>query len=42
MKVQKSKMVTIEIPIGVFAALKQTTDEFAISLRANSRCGKMV
>ncbi len=33
MKVPKTKTVTIEIPIGVFAALKQTTDEFAQSLR---------
>jgi len=33
MKVQKSKTVTIEIPISVFSALKQTTEEFAISLR---------
>jgi predicted HTH domain antitoxin len=33
MKIPKSKMVTIEVPIGVFSALKQTTEEFAISLR---------
>ena len=33
MEIQKSKTIKIEMPIGVFSALKQTTDEFAISLR---------
>ncbi|MCK5523535.1 MAG: UPF0175 family protein [Thiomargarita sp.] len=33
MEIQKSKTIKIEIPIGVFSALKQTTDEFAQSLR---------
>ncbi len=33
MEIQKSKTIKIEIPIGVFSALKQTTDELAQSLR---------
>ncbi len=33
MEIQKTKTIMIEIPIGVFSVLKQTTDEFAQSLR---------
>lgn len=33
MAIQQSQTIKIEIPIGVFSALKQTTDEFAQSLR---------
>ncbi|RKZ52499.1 MAG: UPF0175 family protein [Candidatus Parabeggiatoa sp. nov. 3] len=33
MVIQKTQTLKIEIPIGVFSAFKQTTDEFAQSLR---------
>ncbi|WP_069470946.1 UPF0175 family protein [Candidatus Marithrix sp. Canyon 246] len=33
MKFQTNKIVKIEIPIGVFSVLKQTTEEFAMSMR---------
>jgi predicted HTH domain antitoxin len=33
MKPQTSKTVKIEIPIGVFSVLQQTTEEFAMSMR---------
>jgi len=33
MKPQSSKTVKIEIPIGVFSVLQQTTEEFAMSMR---------
>ncbi|MDM8560207.1 UPF0175 family protein [Candidatus Parabeggiatoa sp. HSG14] len=33
MEIQTSKIVKLEIPIGVFSALKQTPDEFAQNLR---------
>jgi len=33
MNTQKSKTVSMEIPIGAFTALRQTTDEFAKSMR---------
>jgi predicted HTH domain antitoxin len=33
MNPQTSKTVKIEIPIGVFSVLQQTTEEFAMSMR---------
>lgn len=33
MEIQKSKTLTMEIPIGAFSALKQTADEFAQNMR---------
>jgi len=33
MKPEINKTIKIEIPIGVFSVLKQTTEEFAMSMR---------
>jgi predicted HTH domain antitoxin len=33
METQKSKTLVMEMPMGAFSALKQTTDEFARSMR---------
>jgi len=33
MKISKTKTLVMEIPIGAFSALKQTTEEFAKNMR---------